>query len=158
MPAQTAQPHLHPPTTTPTQNTGIAPVTGHSSVPSLEQEMHRPYFPLFLGGKPSSPQKPLPSMLRNSVACSAPLGGHHNLASLPGFNNSIPSFNPLTGPASMVPTSGLLPVTSLVRNANLERHNATFSAEKLYFDALKVKAHAALQQRISAGRSAGLLI
>ena len=155
MTGQTTQPHL--PTATPTQN--IAPVTGHSSVPSLEQEMHRPYFPLFLGGKPSSPQKPLPSMLRNSVACSAPLSGHHNLASLPGFTSSIPSFNPLTGPtASMVPTSGLLPVSSLVRNANLERHNATFSAERLYFDALKVKAHAALQQRISAGRSAGLLI
>jgi len=114
--------------------------------------MHRPYFPLFLGGKPSSPQKPLPSML--SVPRSAPPAGH--LASLPGFTSSIPSFNPLTGP--VVNTSGLLPVSSLVRNANLERHNATFSAERLYFDALKVKAHAALQQRISAGRSAGLLI
>ena len=153
MTAQTTQPHLHPPTATPTQN--IASVTGHSSVPSLEQEMHRPYFPLFLGGKPSSPQKPLPSMLRNSVSLAPPAG---HIASLPGFTSTIPSFNPLTGPASMVNTSGLLPVSSLVRNANLERHNATFSAERLYFDALKVKAHAALQQRISAGRSAGLLI
>ena len=149
------QPHLQPPTSAPTPSS--APLTGHSSVPSLEQEMHRPYFPLFLGGKPSSPQKPLPSMLRDSVARTAPLVGHPSLA-LPGFTSSIPSFNPLAGPGSMVPASGLLPVSSLVRNASIERQNATFSAERLYFDALKVKAHAALQQRISAGRSAGLLI
>ena len=155
MTVPTAQPHLQPPTSAPTQS--VAPVTGHSSVPSLEQEMHRPYFPLFLGGKPSSPQKPLPSMLRDSVARSAPPFGHPPLG-FPGLTSSIPSFSPLTGPGSLVPASGLLPVSSLVRTGNLEHHNTNFSAERLYFDALKVKAHAALQQRISAGRSAGLLI